>query len=98
MGCTATRLSAAADHAERLADARERLQGSLQFVTRMGCRDDGPDASLIAGDGWEDDRLREHTLLEKLGGEIAGEGAVTRNDRCNRRLAGAGIEAEIRKA
>src|SRR3989442_10369387 len=79
---------------ELLADLAEHVERELQLVARVRRRDDRSDARLLGRYGWKRDALREHALPEEPIRQLHRERAVADDDRRDRALAQAGVEAE----
>src|SRR5699024_1521035 len=83
------------DDAEFAADLAEDVERELQFLARVRCRDDGPDAGLVAGDGGKGKALREDPFFEQAVRQLHRQRALAGGDRRERALADSGVEAEL---
>ena len=76
----------------------ERIEAGLEIVARVLAGHDRAHAGLAQRDGREDDRRGEDAALEQPGRELLRLRLVAGDDRRDRRLADAGVEAELLQA
>src|SRR5436190_23680130 len=80
--------------AQLAADLLEPVERELQVLARVSRGHDGADAGLVTRDRRERDRLREYAFFEQAVRQLVRLLAVTRDHRCDRALAEAGVESE----